>query len=203
MMTKGRDTIAESVGNLLEVARMQQRSGLLSMEYSQGGFVEAGEVYLLGGQPIYARVGSLAGPQALRYLLSWRNVSFTFATEAPRPPANIFPLPGVRNTYPSLHLHSRALVPLPTTDKLRHSGPLDPGQSALQKIGPGTEHLVPRKVEPEREIGSLLLTRRQRLIYFLVDGQHTVADLARTTSKTMLEIATILGELQEQGLITM
>jgi hypothetical protein len=202
-MTKGRDTIAESVGNVLEIARMQQRSGLLSVEYSQGGFIEAGEVYLLSGQPIYARVGSLSGPQALRHLLSWRNVSFTFASEAPRPPANIFPLPGLRQTSSSFPLHSQALVPLPTTEKLRHSGPLGPEQSALQKIGPGAERLMPRKVEPEREIGSLLLTRRQRLIYFLVDGQHTVADLARTTSKTMLEVATILGELQEQGLITM
>src|SRR5579883_1683003 len=139
-MTKGRDTIAESVGNVLEIARMQQRSGLLSVEYSQGGFVEAGEVYLLSGQPIYARVGSLAGPQALRHLLSWRNISFTFAPEAPRPPANIFPLPGLRYTNPPLPLHSQTLVPLPTTDKLQNSGPLEAEQRILQKIGPGAEH---------------------------------------------------------------
>ncbi len=201
-MTKGRDTIAESVGSLLEIARIQQRSGLLRIECSQGRFIEEGDVYLLAGRPIYARAGNLAGPQALRHLLNWRNVSFTFAAEAPRPPANIFPLPGLRNTDPDLRINSRGFTPLPTTDKLRDNA-LQPGQPALRNIGPGAEHLVPRKVDPEREIGSLFLTRRQRLIYFLVDGQHTVADLARTTKKTMLEIGTILGELQGQGLITM
>jgi len=201
VMTKGQDTVAESVGNLLEIARTQQRSGLLGIECSRGGFVEAGEVYLLGGRPIYARVGSLAGPQALRYLLNWRNVSFTFAAGAPRPPANIFPLPGLRPPNSPLPLHSQALVPLPTTDALRRTDSPGPEQRALPKIGPGAEHLVPRKVEPEREVSSLLLTRRQRLIYFLVDGHHTVADLSRTTSKTVLEIAAILSELQERGLI--
>lgn len=202
-MTKGRDTTAESVGSLLEIARIQQRSGLLRVEYSLAGFTEEGDVYLLDGRPIYARTGNLAGPQALRRLLNWRNVSFAFATDAPRPLANIFPLPGLRSTDPNLHINSRGLIPLPTTDKLQESDALKSGGGASQKIGPGAEHPVPRKVEPECDISSLFLTRRQRLIYFLVDGQHTVADLARTTNKTLLEIGAILGELQEQGLIAM
>lgn len=202
-MTKGRDTTAESVGSLLGVARAQQRSGLLRIEYSQGGFTEEGDVYLLAGQPIYARTGNLAGPQALHRLLSWRNVSFAFAANAPRPPANIFPLPGLRSTEPSLHTNSRSFIPLPTTDKLRYSDALRPEQAVPQNARSGDEHLAPRKVEPLRELASLSLTRRQRLIYFLVDGQRTVADLARTTNKTVLEIGIILGELQQQGLITM
>ncbi len=68
--------------------------------------------------------------------------------------------------------------------------------------GPGIERLVPQKVGPEQEPISLRLTRRQRLVYFLVDGQRTVADLARTTSKTVLEIGIILDELHEQNLVT-
>jgi len=199
-MTNGRGTAAESVSSLLEIARTRQRSGLLSIEYSQGGFTEAGEVYLVAGQPIYARVGNLAGSPALHRLLSWRNISFAFAANALRPPANIFPPPGLKSTEPNLHLNSRGFIPLPTTDKLRQSDALRPEQAAL--LGPGAEHLVPRKVEPVRDIASLSLTRRQRLIYFLVDGQRTVADLVRTANKTVLEIGATLGELQQQGLIT-
>jgi len=45
------------------------------------------------------------------------------------------------------------------------------------------------------------LTRRQRLIYFLVDGSRTVADLARTSNKTVLEVELVLSELQEMGLV--
>jgi hypothetical protein len=80
---------------------------------------------------------------------------------------------------------------------------VDPRPAPQRTSLPGIEHRIPHKVEPEREVSSLYLTRRQRLVYFLVDGQRTVADLAQTTNKTVLEIELILGELQEQGLITL
>jgi predicted transcriptional regulator len=49
---------------------------------------------------------------------------------------------------------------------------------------------------------SLPLTRRQRYIYFLVDGRRSVSDLSRTTGKTIQEVELVLRELQEQGLIS-
>ena len=66
---------------------------------------------------------------------------------------------------------------------------------------PGIEWLVPQKRGIEREVLALPLTRRQRFIYFLVDGRRTIADLARCTGKNTQEIELILSELQEQGLI--
>jgi len=61
--------------------------------------------------------------------------------------------------------------------------------------------LVPQKREVERDVLSLPLTRRQRFIYFLVDGRRTVADLSRCTGKNIQEVELILSELQEQGLV--
>ena len=66
---------------------------------------------------------------------------------------------------------------------------------------PGIEWLIPQKRGIEREVLALPLTRRQRFIYFLVDGRRTVADLARCTGKNIQEIELILSELQEQGLV--
>ena len=66
---------------------------------------------------------------------------------------------------------------------------------------PGIEWLVPQKRGIEREVLSLPLTRRQRFIYFLVDGRRTVSDLSRCTGKNIQEIELLLSELQEQGLV--
>jgi hypothetical protein len=64
-----------------------------------------------------------------------------------------------------------------------------------------TEQLVAQRTQPERNLHSLALTRRQRLIYLLVDGQRTVADIMRTANKSALEIELLLSELQELGLV--
>lgn len=209
-MTKGRDIAAENLGDLLEVARAQQRNGMLRAELSQDGRLEEGEIYLLAGQPIYARTGRLTGIDALNHLLSWRNIYFTFVVDVPRPPANIFTSLRQNNTTP-LGSRTQSFTPrqLPVTGGLywnpqearrAHDLPLVPAASP-QASTPGIETMVPYKRGSERDIFSLGLTRRQRLIYFLIDGQRSVEDLARTTKKTLVETEVILGELQEQGLI--
>jgi predicted Rossmann fold nucleotide-binding protein DprA/Smf involved in DNA uptake len=79
---------------------------------------------------------------------------------------------------------------------------VDRSGSLISKTSiPGIEWLVPQKRGIEREVLGLPLTRRQRFIYFLVDGRRTVADLARCTGKNIQEIELILSELQEQGLV--
>jgi hypothetical protein len=183
MMTESRNAVATSVGGLLEVARTEQRNGLLHVTSSQQGLIEEGDIYLLAGRPVYARAGNLAGVQALYRLAHWQRVSFIFAANAPRPPANIFASPARPEPTPAPGLFWQAQ------------------KQALSASVPGSEYFVPRKVEPEREVLSLPLTRRQRLIYFLVDGRRTVTDLARTTHKTAFDVETILSELQERGLV--
>ncbi|HEX7734374.1 MAG TPA: DUF4388 domain-containing protein [Ktedonobacteraceae bacterium] len=206
-MTKGRDIAAESLGDLLEVARVQQRNGMLRAEYSQGGYLEEGEIYLFAGQPIYARTGRLVGVDALNYLLSWRNIHFTFVVDVPRPPINIFASIRQHSVTTPLGSRTQNLAPsqLPITDGLRWN-PQEPQKRAVPPVPqqvstPGIETLVPCKIGPERDIFSLGLTRRQRLVYFLIDGQRSVGDLARTTNKTLLETEVVINELQEQGLI--
>lgn len=206
-MTKGRDIAAESLGDLLEVARIQQRNGMLRAEYSQGGYLEEGEIYLFAGQPIYARTEHLVGVEALNYLLSWRNIHFAFVVDVPRPPINIFSSVRQHSVTTPLGSRTQNLTPaqLPITDGLRWN-PREQQRvterPASQPVStPGIENLVPCKIGAERDIFSLGLTRRQRLVYFLIDGQRSVNDLARTTNKTVLETEVIIGELQEQGLV--
>jgi len=147
---------AESLSDVLDLARTRRLNGLMSIEHVQGGKIEEGEVFFQTGQPINARVGHLVGQDALNWLMKWRNITYTIGTE-----------------------------------------------ESLQSVAstPGIEWLVPQKRGIEREVLALPLTRRQRFVYFLVDGHRTVADLARCTGKNTQEIELILSELREQGLV--
>ena len=152
-MTKGN---AERLDSVLELARARRQNGMITIEHTQGGRVEEGEVFFQTGQPINARVGHLVGQDALNWLMKWRNITYTIGTE-----------------------------------------------ESLQSVSstPGIEWLGPQKRGIEREVLAVPLTRRQRFIYFLVDGRRTVADLARCTGKNTQEIELILSELREQGLV--
>ncbi len=188
-MAKGK---AESLDDVLELARLRRQSGMLTLEHTQAGRVEEGEVFLQAGQPIYARVGQLVGQDALNWLLRWRNIYFSVGTEESRQFAG-------------------APAPLPQYSPLNGGGSMGTGSQRVPGNGsvanprnsyaPGIEWLVPQKRGVEREVLALPLTRRQRFIYFLVDGRRTVSDLSRCTGKNIQEIELILSELQEQGLV--
>ncbi len=87
-------------------------------------------------------------------------------------------------------------VPAYTSASLTPLIPLD-----VSSVASGLEWLTPRRVDKERDVLSLPLTRPQRCIYLLVDGHRTVSDLARCTRKSLQEIERLLSELQARGLI--
>lgn len=90
-MTKGRDNVAESLGEVVEFIQSRQHTGLLSIERYEGGRFEEGEIYFLRGRPVYAHSGTRVGRSALAWLSSWYQVSFCFLTNVARPATNIFP----------------------------------------------------------------------------------------------------------------
>ena len=103
---------------------------------------------------------------------------------------------------PLLYQHIYPQMDLPSTRPVAAQVQVNGRSSLLNNTStPGIDWLVPQKRGIEREVLALPLTRRQRFIYFLVDGRRTIADLARCTGKNTQEIELILSELQEQGLI--
>lgn len=186
MANKGQKKDAESLGALLSTLYLQQHSGLLSVECFQNGRWEEGELYILTGQPIYARLGKLGGQEALKRLLLWRPLRFAFATDAPRPPANL----------------PASVGALPAPSHVLPMGAVRMGGN-MQASGarPPVAQLVPHKIGVPPQMQTLPLTHRQRLIYFLINGQRTIADLSRTSGKTIPEVQEVLQELLSHGLI--
>src|SRR5436305_4299326 len=181
-MANDRAMMADNVSNMLELARLRRQSGRLSIEQANNGRIQEGEIHLQAGQPVYARLGQIVGQEALTRLLLWRNVQFTFHLDTPAaaPSAGAYPLPAQSSSEQS-------------------NGS---GSSRVSPSSPGIEWLVPQKRDTERDVLSLPLTRRQRFIYFLVDGRRSLSDLSRCTGKTIQEIELILSELQAQGLVS-
>jgi uncharacterized protein DUF4388 len=195
---------AESLDDVLALARLRRQSGMLTLEHTQGGRVEEGEVFLQAGQPVYARVGQLVGQDALNWLLRWRNIYFSIGTEESRQPVDT-PAAGIGNGTVAIPAPLPQYSPLNGSDSMGSASERAPGKGSGSTPGnsyaSGIEWLVPQKRGVEREVLALPLTRRQRFIYFLVDGRRTVSDLSRCTGKNIQEIELILSELQEQGLV--
>ena len=195
---------AESFSGVLELARTRQLHGMMTIEHKQGGKVEEGEVFFQTGQPIHARVGHLIGQDALNWLMKWHNITYIIGTDESLQSVATT-IVNNRNSAPSTSSRTPKYVPhkgRPTTRRVSPQLQMNGRGSPLSNTStPGIEWLVPQKRGIEREVLALPLTRRQRFIYFLVDGRRTVSDLARCTGKNTQEIELILIELREQGLV--
>jgi Domain of unknown function (DUF4388) len=214
-MINGRNNQAESLREILALIRMRKQSGLLSVEHYSGLRFEEGEILIQDGQPTHAHTGQLTGQDALMYLLSWHQVFFTFLADQqhlpPRisvsTPANNHNASGVGTSVIPLTPRSSQVNTTENDRAISTKLPpakLNGGTTSVginDPITPGLEWLVPQKLETERDILTLPLTRPQRSIYLLVDGHRTVADLSRCTRRSMQEIERLLIELREQDLI--
>ena len=198
-MAKGN---AENLRDILELARSRRLNGIMIIEHKQAGKVEEGEVFFQTGQPIQARIGRLAGQDALNWIMRWHNITYSIGTDESLQSI-------ATSSISTQNIASSTPVPtylspngLPSTRPVAAQVQVNGRSSLLNNTStPGIDWLVPQKRGIEREVLALPLTRRQRFIYFLVDGRRTIADLARCTGKNTQEIELILSELHEQGLI--
>jgi Domain of unknown function (DUF4388) len=190
VMANERAMTAESVSSVLDLARLRRQSGRLKIEQLSSGRNQEGEIYLQAGQPVFVRLGQVIGQDALNRLLSWRNVQFTFQLDEPGTAPMALPSSSNNRAthFPARSQNERDTI---TGNDLARVG----------SNAPGLEWLTPQKRDVGRDVLSLPLTRRQRFIYFLVDGKRTLSDLSRCTGKNIQEIELILKELQAQGLV--
>lgn len=221
-MINGRNNEAENLRDILALIRLRKQSGLLSVEHYSGHRFEEGEILIQGGQPTHAHTGQFTGQDALAYLLGWHQVYFTFLADQQQIPTSISvtttadnrnavavgtsviphtPRASQVNMTENVSVTSTKLPPVSSNVGSSSVGINDTMYSPNNSMTPGLEWLVPQKLETERDVLSLPLTRPQRSIYLLINGRRTVADLSRCTRRSMQEIERLLIELQEQGLI--
>src|ERR1700726_3980759 len=127
-MTKGRDNLAATLKDVLELVGARRQTGLLSIERLHEGRYEEGELYVQGGRAVYAKTGQLVGQEALTRLLQWRQIYFAFLPDAGRPTANISASAGVIGT---------STAPFPVSTLTPPRFPVANGNTPLREGGTG------------------------------------------------------------------
>jgi hypothetical protein len=221
-MAKPRVTATNRLSNVIDVVEMGRRSGMLSVERGGGSVLEVGEIFFVSGSPTYAALAGLRGREALLALGNWGPCRFAFDTESPPPPGNIVV------TNPTLHAAPRN-QPSSTPPMGNHipaagnrmtgrlqTGPLGSKQTgSLNQYGsytpPGTYANTdglgrrPRRAPDVRDLMAVVttynLSRNHRTVLLLADGEHSILDLARLSSKSVDEITGLLADLESRGLV--
>jgi hypothetical protein len=95
----------------------------------------------------------------------------------------------------------------PSDSALRHQHGMSTGSNSASSL-PGAPSLLsrrPRRAPDVRDLMTVVttynLTRSHRTMLLLADGEHTVLDLARLSSKSVDEISMLLSELEARNLV--
>jgi Domain of unknown function (DUF4388) len=221
-MAKPRVTATNKLSNVIDVVEMGRRNGMLSVERGGGSVLEVGEIYFVSGVPAYAALAGLRGREALQALGTWGPCRFAFDTESTQPPPNIF------LTDPSLHatLRDQPFSTPPSASPRPAAGRQGTGRLQTRPLGPrqtgpfnqydsdtppnvfpnaGNLGRRPRRAPDVRDLMMVVttynLSRNHRTVLLLADGEHTILDLARLSSKSVDEITVLLADLESRGLV--
>lgn len=99
----------------------------------------------------------------------------------------------------------------PSGYSLQHRGSVPAGPSSTSSLsgsGSGSASLLyrrPRRAPDVRDLMAVVtshsLTRSHRTVLLLADGEHTVLDLARLSSKSVDEVSALLSDLEARNLV--
>ena len=191
-MSQRRETQTDQLSNVIQVIQLGHKSGLLTFERGEEKTLEEGMIVFVEGQIMQARAGRFTGQSAMNRLSTWTSCRFTFVPSTPYE----------RKTdtqSPSLDvLHqSSASSPRRTTAPLQ-------GQKNTDTSPQPPPHL-PQRTKKIEEANQLLeqagLSRAHRRVLLLIDGQRSIADLARLAGRTQEEVQELLADLRRIGTI--
>ncbi len=204
--------------DIIQVVQRVQRTGTLVAERASGEALEQAVVTFKEGQVIQASVGSRDGSEALSCLSTWTDCQYTFVPSSPKVDTSSRPLRpimaqegGKRNGS----LHTRT----PRTWKVDLRKP----PPATSVTGTKTQQLVDDRGEKNPQVESSTpvavrtasldkalpiiecqrLSRAHKQLFLLIDGQRTIADLARLTTNSQEEVSERLYDLEFIAVIQM
>ena len=183
-MQPQRETLTDSLANILQILQLGYRSGTLTVEREAGNTIEEGLIVFVSGRVVDAQLYPYRGSEAWRVLQTWGSCRFAFLdahdpgiVQPPRPSA----VPS-----PTRPLSSGASAPAHTQWKTT--------PAPLPRRLPAGDAAISR---PE----SVHLQRTRRRLLLLVNGQRPVNELARLLALGPAEVQSLLDALARDGLI--
>ena len=203
-MAQQKETITNSLADVIQVIQLSRKSGMLTVERGEGETFEEGMITFVNGQAVEAQTAAFNGQNALRWLGSWGTCRFAFI---PTPTSEIpsIPLvstPAFEQRMRDTGTHPRIPIsPLRESAARRQAGNGGTGQVISFISASVVPHLVIPLEESLRYVDQLGLSRQHRRLLLLVDGQRNVAEMVRLIGRTLYEVQQLLADLEQAKII--
>jgi hypothetical protein len=204
-MAPQKETITNSLADVIQVIQLGQQSGVLTVERGEGETFEEGMITFVSGQAVAAQTTVFNGQNASRWLSSWGTCRFAFiptpTSEIPSIPAPVS-APAFERRMTDTGTHPRIPIsPLRESAARRQAGNGWTGQVISFIPASVAPHLVISLEESLRRVDQLRLSRQHRRLLLLVDGQRNVAEMVRLIGRTQYEVQKLLSDLEQAEII--
>ena len=204
-MAQQKETITNSLANVIQVIQLGWKSGVLIVERGEGATFEEGMITFVNGQAVEALTAFFNGQDALRWLGSWGNCRYAFiptqTSEIPSIPAPVS-TPAFEQGMTDTKTHPRIPIsPLRESAARRQASNGRTGQVNSLMPASTVPHLVKSLEESLHHVEQLGLSRQHRRLLLLVDGQRNIADMVRLIGRTQYEIQQLLVDLEQAEII--
>jgi hypothetical protein len=193
-MLPQRETMTDSLADLIQILHLGGNNGILTVERSIGTIVEDGYILFSSGRVIEARVGQVTGLTAFHYLNTWQACRFSFTTETEGAPQSSFPKSGPLSTSTGNLANGRATHPgrQNAASNTYDEGTVAPSPFPIRLLQ-GEAALQHPETAP--------LSRTHRRLLLLINGQRSVSELARLLTRSFEEMQALLDDLERADLI--
>lgn len=205
-MSQNRETATDKLASIIQLIQLGRRSGTLTARRGEGITQEQGSITFLKGQITEASFGRHSGAEALNTLSAWGVCRFVFVSgeEADSLPLSPLPVASPERTGDTGSLPrqtSLSSYPGPITALPASNGHSHIAQNGFSGAFPGIPYRLHPLDSALRMIENLGLSRAHRRLLLLIDGQRSMAELERLTGKTGQEVAELLRDLKQAGVI--
>jgi hypothetical protein len=190
--------MTDNLADIIQLIHLGSRDGTLTVERSTGGIVEEGYIVFVNGTVVDARAGQYSGLAAFNYLNTWGTCRFSFlsgtTTTQPLTGASVSgPVNGANGASTAHPSSARIMTPLPgSAARTYNGGPASPYNFPVRLLSDG---------EALQYLESAQIPRLHRRLLLLVNGQRSTNELARLVGRSLVEVQTLLNELERAGLI--
>ena len=200
-MAPQKETITNSLADVIQVIQLGRQSGVLTVERGEGETLEEGMMTFVSGQAVAAQTPVFNGQNALRWLGSWGTCRFAFiltpTSEIPSIPAPVS-APAFERRMTDTGTHPRIPIsPLRESAAKRQASNSRAGQVISFIPASVVPHLVISLEESLRRVDQLGLSRQHRRLLLLIDGQRNVAEMVRLIGRTQYEAQKLLADLEQ------
>lgn len=203
-MSQPPTTLTDRLANVIQVIQLGRKTGMLTVERSNGNSLERGTVHFVNGLMTRASAHGLSGLAAFQWLNTWSSCRFTFTPSDSAVTTRKLPALGsaqfpasehesFHDTDPTLKIQTQAnAFPDEGTEnnQNRHQG------SSLQKESGRIPKQFRSPEDAVQHIDRMNLSRAHRRLFLLIDGHRNTADLARLMGRRQLEVVAMLQDLE-------